>query len=145
VKLLLQTLHAITPIEGVMAKINSTRKIVVEDYPVETRGWMQKLVQVLNPFLEQAYFALVQGLTTKDNLKAQSNSVTVASSQSYPIKVAWTLNERPTAVFVASIADSTGAAVQPYAMEWVFNNGQVEVTLTGIAANEHKLTLLGLV
>ena len=106
---------------------------------------MRKVIDVLNRFLEQVYFALVQGLTTKDNLKAQVNAVTVASSQSYPIKVAWNLNERPTAVFVASIADSTGAAVQPYALEWIFNNGQVEVTLTGLAANEHKLNLLGLV
>jgi 16S rRNA U516 pseudouridylate synthase RsuA-like enzyme len=128
-----------------MAKINSTKKLVLEDYPVEVRPWLRKLVDPLNRFLEQTYFALVQGLTTKDNLKAQANTVTVASGQVYPIKVAWNLNERPTAVFVASVSDSTGAAVQPYAMEWLFNNGQVEVTLTGLAANEHKLTLLGLV
>jgi 16S rRNA U516 pseudouridylate synthase RsuA-like enzyme len=128
-----------------MAKISSTKKLVLEDYPAEVRPWLRKMIDPLNRFLEQAYFALVQGLTTKDNLKAQSNSVTVASGQTYPIKVAWNLNERPTAVFVASISDSTGAAVQPYAMEWLFNNGQVEVTLTGLAANEHKLTLLGLV
>jgi hypothetical protein len=128
-----------------MAKISSTKKLVLEDYPTEVRPWLQKLVDPLNRFLEQAYFALVQGLTTKDNLKAQSNSVTVASGQAYPVKISWALNERPTAVFVASIADTTGAAVQPYAMEWVFNNGQVEITLTGLAANEHKITTLGLV
>ena len=128
-----------------MAKINSTKKLVLEDYPTEVRPWLRKMIDPLNRFLEQAYFALVQGLTTKDNLKAQANAVTVASSQSYPIKISWTLNERPTAVFVASIRDTTGAAVQPYAMEWKFNNGQVEVRLTGLAANEHELNLLGLV
>lgn len=128
-----------------MAKISSTKKLVLEDYPKEVRPWLGKMVDVLNRFLEQVYFALVQGLTVRDNLKAQANALTIASTQSYPVKIAWNLNERPTAVFVASIADSTGAAVQPYAMEWIYNNGQVEVTFTGLAAHEHKITTLGLV
>lgn len=128
-----------------MAKINSTKKLVIEDYPAEVRPWLRKLIDPLNRFLEQVYFALVQGLTTKDNLKAQVNTITIAANQTYPVKISWNLNERPTAVFAANIVDTTGAAVDPHSFSWVYNNSQVEITLNGLSANEHKLTTLGLV
>lgn len=128
-----------------MSKINSTKKLVLEDYPTEVRPWLRKLVDPLNRFLEQAYYALVNGLTTKDNLKAQVNSITIEAAQAYPIKYSWNLNERPTAVWAANIVDQTGAAVEPHSLSWVYNNGQVEVTLNGLATNKHTLTIIGLV
>lgn len=128
-----------------MSKINSTKKVVLEDFPADVRPWLKKLVDPLNRFLEQAYYALVNGLTTTDNLKAQTNTLTIASNATYPMKYAWRLNERPTAILVASIVDNTGVAVEPYAMSWIYNNGTVEVTLNGLAAREHTIKLLGLV
>ena len=129
-----------------MAKINSTKKLIIEDFPAEVRPWLKKLIDPLNRFLEQAYYALVQGLTTADNLKAQVNSFTVTTNQVYPIKFAWKLNERPTAVWVANITESTGAAVAAFSTSWVYDNGQVEVTLNGLSSsNEYNLKLIGLV
>lgn len=127
-----------------MAKINSTKRIIVEEFPVEVRSWLKKLIEPLNRFLEQVYYALVNGLTVKDNLKAQVNTVTLDAAAT-TAKLSWNLNERPTAVFVANISDETGAVVSPYSMSWVFNNGQVELTLNGLSANKHTLTILGLV
>lgn len=127
-----------------MAKINSTKRIIIEEFPAEIRVWFKKLIEPLNRFLEQVYFALVNGITVRDNLKAQVNSITLEAS-STKAKISWTLNERPTAVFVANIVDTTGAAVSPYSMSWVFKDGQVELTLNGLAARKHTLTILGLV
>jgi hypothetical protein len=127
-----------------MAKINSTKRIIIEEFPVEVRSWLKKLIEPLNRFLEQVYFALVNGLTVRENLKAQVNTLTLEASAS-TVKFSWNLNERPTAVFVANILDTTGVVVSPYSMSWVYDNGQVELTLNGLAANKHTLTILGLV
>ena len=128
-----------------MSKINSTKKVILEDFPADVRPWLTKLVDPLNRFLEQAYFALVNGLTLGDNIKSQTNTIVLDASQSYPVKLSWTLNERPTLVLVASIQDTTGAIVQPYGLSWIFNNGQVEITLSGLAANKHKINIVGIV
>jgi len=128
-----------------MAKINSTKRIILEEFPSEVRSWLKKLVEPLNKFLEQVYYALVNGITIKDNLKAQVNNITIEAAQTYPVKYSWSLNERPTAVMPANIVDTTGAAVSPYSFSWVYNNGQVELTLSGLASNKHTLTVLGLV
>lgn len=129
-----------------MSKINSTKKLVLEDFPAEVRPWLKKLIEPLNRFLEQAYYALVQGLTTADNLKAQVNSYTVTTNQVYPIKYAWKLNERPTAVWVANITESTGASVAAFSTSWVYDNSQVEVTLNGLSSSsEYNIKFIGLV
>jgi hypothetical protein len=129
-----------------LSKISSTKKVILEDLPAEVRPWMKKLIDPLNRFLEQTYYALVQGLTTADNLKAQVNTITVAANTTYPIEYAWKLNERPTAVWVANISDTTGALVPAFSTSWTYDNGQVKVTLNGLtAANKYTLKLIGLV
>lgn len=129
-----------------MAKINSTKKIVIEEFPSEVRGWLKKLVEPLNRFLEQVYYALVNGLTIGDNLKAHIKESTLAPSQSYPIKQSWELNQRPTAVLVASIRESTGGAVPAYSMVWVYNSGALELTFAGLDnTKRYHVTILGLV
>ena len=129
-----------------MSKISSTKKVILEDLPAEVRPWMKKLIDPLNRFLEQTYYALVQGLTVSENLKGQVNTITVAANTTYPIEYAWKLNERPTAVWVANISDTTGALVPAFSTSWTYDNGQVKVTLNGLtAANKYTLKLIGLV
>jgi hypothetical protein len=129
-----------------MSKINSTKKIIIEEFPAEVQGWLKKLVEPLNRFLEQTYYALVNGITVADNLKAQVNTLTVQPNQPYPMKYTWNVNERPTIVLLASIQDNSGAAVPTHSMNWVYNNGTVEITLSGLtAANKYTIKLLGLV
>lgn len=129
-----------------MAKINSSKKLVLEDLPAEVRPWMKKVVEPLNRFLEQVYYALVNGLTITDNLKAQLSTSTVEPNQVYPIRIAWTLNERPNAVLVASISDDLGQAVPAYSMTWTYDSGVLKLTFNGLtAANKYNLKILGLV
>ena len=127
-----------------MAKINATKKLVLEEYPSEVRSWLVKLIDPLNRFLEQAYFALVNGLTLRDNLKSQVQELTLFENQTYPVKYSWRLNERPTIVTVGQIYDTSGALVPVYSFSWIYNNGTVEATFNGLtAANEYKVVLVG--
>ncbi len=129
-----------------MAKITSTKKLVLEDYPAEVKPWIKKLLDPLNRFLEQAYYALVQGLTIEDNLKGQVSSLDVVASQEYPIAFAWRLNERPTALLVANCSESTGGTVAAFSTGWTYSNGQVLVTFTGLdTAKKYTIKLVGLV
>jgi hypothetical protein len=127
-----------------MAKISSTKKITIEEFPSEVRGWLRKLVDPLNRFLEQVYYALVNGLTIRDNLKAQCKPLTVAVGQTYPIKQSWGLNERPTAVLVAQIAESAGGSVPAYSMVWVYDSGTLEITFVGLdPTKKYNVSILG--
>lgn len=129
-----------------MSKISSTKKLILEDFPSEVRPWLKKLIDPLNRFLEQAYFALVQGLTLTDNIKAQVNTLTVYANQTYPIEYAWKLNERPSVVLVGNISESTGASVPAFSLSWTYDNGQVKVTLNGLtAASKYTIKLVGIV
>jgi hypothetical protein len=129
-----------------VAKITSTKKLVIEDYPAEVKPWIKKLIDPLNRFLEQSYYALVNGLTIADNLKGQVSSLDVVASQEYPIAFAWRLNERPTVLLVGNCEESTGGTVAAFSTAWTYNNGQVLVTFTGLdTAKKYTIKLVGLV
>lgn len=129
-----------------MSKINSTKKIIIEEFPIEVQGWLKKLVEPLNRFLEQVYFALVNGLTIADNLKAQVNVVSIAANQDYPMRLSWRLNERPTAMLIAQIGESTGGAMPVHSMTWLFNNGTIEMTFVGLdLTKKYNVVTLGIV
>ena len=129
-----------------MSKISSSKKLILEDLPAEQRSWMKKVIEPLNRFLEQTYFALVNGLTIRDNLKAQISDSTVEINQVYPVKIAWTLNERPSAVLVALIQDNLGSAIPAYSMTWTLDSGVLKLTFNGLTAtNKYNLKILGLV
>ena len=129
-----------------MSKINTTKKLVIEDFPAEVRPWLRKLLDPLNRFLEQTYFALVQGLTVNDNLKGQVTTLTVTANQTYPMKFAWNRNERPSAVWAGNMVESTGSTVSAFSTSWIYDSGTVKITFTGLdSSKEYTATIIGLV
>lgn len=129
-----------------MAKISSTKKFILEDFPAEIRPWLKKLLEPLNKFLEQVYYSLVQGLTLTDNMKSSMQTVKFTAETVPSVKVAWTLNEKPSAVFVAQMSDDSGAVVPPYSVTWVYDQGQITVKLNGLtAASKYTIKILGMV
>lgn len=128
-------------------KISSTKKIDIAEFPAEVRPWIGKLVNPLNKFFEQMFFAQAKGLTIADNLKAQAFDVEITPNQTWPMKVSWTLNERPTAVFLGFIQEVPGGGTIPvHSMQWSFNNGVVEFTINGLSsAVRYKVRIVGMV
>ena len=131
-----------------MAKISSSKRIILEDLPSEQRSWFAKVTNTLNPYMEQCYQILTRGITIGDNLKAQKISATVEVSQTYPISIKYNLNEAPYALHVASIKEavSSSQVVQNYSMNWYYENGNIKIYFAGLdAAKSYNVNLYTLV
>lgn len=129
-----------------MAKISATKKIALEEFPNDVRGWVVRLVQPINKFFEQVYFALAKGVTIADNLKAQRFDLDIAVGQSFPMKVTWTLNERPTMVLLGYIKESRGDVIGDHSLQWDYDNGTIELWISGLnSVSSYKAILVGVV
>jgi hypothetical protein len=116
-------------------KIDTVKRLVVEDFPVESRAFVQKLAVVLNPFLDSVTTCLTSNITA-DNLKGKVWSIDLP---------AWDLNETPTNVQITKLALSTGLPpAAAFALSWSYANKQVTLTFLGLDASKaHKTTIEG--
>jgi len=128
-----------------MAKINSIKRFFTEDFPSDVRPWIsEKLLVPLNQFIDQTIGAVSGGLTYADNLKCKKYDIVIASSQVYPIKLQWGLNERPSAVYIAQFVpqdnSTPSATVSVY---WLYDASQISVTLIGLdTSKKYNLRLV---
>lgn len=128
-----------------MARINSSKKLVLEDYPKDT-SWA-KLISTLNPFLENVYYSLVNGITLRDNIKSQISEIKIKENN-FPVKIKWTLNERPTVVMIGHIQEDSASpgTIPVHSLQWSFRDGEVQVTVSGLdAAKDYNLRIIGIV
>lgn len=125
-------------------KISSTKRLVSEDFPKDG-GW-NTLIPIINPFIEQVYYGLVNGLTLKDNLKAQIYKFTYYKDAPSTQTFRWALNELPTSLVVGQIYNTaSGGAVPPYSFTWqALQNGQIQFTFNGLlTTDEYQISLTG--
>ena len=115
-------------------KFSTTKTIVIEEFPDETRSWLVKLINPLNQFLEQVYKTLVNGITLRDNMKGQVDEIKIGVSQIYPIKLSWKVNEKPTSCQLGYLAQDTSAFVllPTYSFQWNYNQGLLEIYFSGL-------------
>lgn len=127
-----------------MAKITASKKIVLEDFPEEIRGWLKKLVEPLNRYLEQSYAALTDGITYRDNLKSKVYSVAIRAGETQK-QVRWDLSERPTAVYIANIrTNANNPPTSAFAMSWKLVEGQIIMEFVGLnALTDYTATIVG--
>jgi hypothetical protein len=103
------------------------------------------MIYILNPFLEQVYTALVNGLTYRDNVKGQVISLTIYAGETDKL-LKWDLNEKPTSVTIAQIALTNGThPTNQITMTWLYNqSNQLDVKFNGLnSSNEYSVTLIG--
>tara|TARA_R110002126_G_scaffold42101_2_gene122005 strand:- start:5308 stop:5700 length:393 start_codon:yes stop_codon:yes gene_type:complete len=128
-----------------MAKFSTIRRLVVEDYPKEVRPWLNKMIYILNPFLEQVYTALVNGLTLKDNSKGDVISLIIYAGETDKL-LKWDLNEKPSSVTIGQITLTNGAhPTNQITMTWLYTqSNQLDIKFNGLnASNEYRVTLIG--
>jgi hypothetical protein len=115
-------------------KISSSKKILLEEIPPQQKGWFEKVVNVVNPFFDQVYKILTNGIVIGDNLKAQKVSIIIQANQVYPIEVSYTLNERPYAIHVAQIRENNNNSqvVQNHSFNWYFENNVLKLYFAGL-------------
>lgn len=124
-------------------KIDTVRRIIVEDFPSESRAFVQKLATVLNPFLDTVTTCLTSNITA-DNLKGKAWTLNLAAGLS-TANVTWGLNEPPTNVQIAKLALSTGIApAAAFSLSWSYANNMITLTFIGLDATKaHKITIEG--
>lgn len=111
-----------------MGLVPSIRRILAENFT--DVPWMPKLAQPLNVFMEQTVSLLTKGLSFKDNFDGEVFEF--STNGQYPIKIAWTRPMKPRAVWIGSIARTTGEAstytAAPF-LVWRFNEeSQIEIS-----------------
>jgi hypothetical protein len=125
-------------------KVTGIKKLIVEDFPATTRETVQRLAQILNPFLDVVTKALTNGLTIKDNLKAQSFPLELAAGVSTQT-VKWTLNEAPSEVRISRLAIKGGTApAAAFSLFWAYEAPEIRLTFIGLNAGSiHETTVTG--
>jgi len=129
-----------------MTKINTIKKIIVEDFNVDARDMVQRLANTLNPTLDQLGTAASGNLSLSDNLKCRVYSLKIeATAASASQHVIWDLNEKPTSVIIGRLAKESGAApAAAFAISWRYENGKIFFTIIGLDATlKYSLTLIG--
>ena len=126
-----------------MARLNSSKKIVPEDYPSDSRPLVQRLAQTLNGFLDQATVAINGGLTIRENLKSKTYRLSLPAGTSTQT-VAWDLNEKPTSVVIGSLTkkDSTAPSAV-FSLSWRYDDKGIHLTFLGLdGSTEHTTTII---
>jgi hypothetical protein len=125
-------------------KLTSTKKLVIEDFPSDSRDLVKKLAQVLNPFLDQVNTVLGTNLTIGDNLKAQQVTRSLMAGTT-TCSINWTLNERPSDVRLAQLSRPDGSTpTAVFSMYWTYSNGVIKCTFLGLDSGKaHNVTIVG--
>jgi len=129
-----------------MAQVPSKRRLVTEDFKSQI-GWIEKLIQPINEYMESTTAALNKALTIKDNFAGDIQVVELDGV--WPVKVSWKI-ARPAAVLVGNTVKSDSSslvltgAVQ---VQWSFNqSGQLQIDsvvgITPTSAVRYKVTLV---
>lgn len=132
-----------------MARLNNVRRIIVEDYPTESRETVEKLAEILNDFMTEIN-GVLNGNIDFDNLKRQLlyYEVTVNSSL-IPIgndKLKTGLSS-VNAIIVGNVQNLTNTNSYPTTAVQVFysnqGSGLVQINrIVGLTSgNKYRLTL----
>lgn len=122
-------------------KLSTIKRVLTESFPSDVQKWIGSLVSPLNNFLDQVTRALTNELTLADNLKAQSWVVTLEAAQTYPIKLAYNLNQKPSVLIVGRIASQDSSAIPAHSFTWTWYGDRVEVTFGSLSAVKYDVNI----
>ena len=132
-----------------MAKLPSLKKILREDIK-EAPAWIDKLIYVLNKFMEEVYGALNKNITFTENIASDIRSISFLTKSTYPIfdiqKIANPLSTIPMGVILlkAQNVSDNQSIKSPLGIDWDFNEGNVRILhISGLEASmKYKLSFL---
>lgn len=117
-----------------MSKLPPSQKLALEDFPEQAK-WIDRLISPVNSFMERMTAVLNKGITINDNMAG--SITTVELNGTWPVKVAWTLTQRPATVLVGQVYRTDGSSftlTSAVQVQWQFNqSGQLQIDgVTGI-------------
>lgn len=113
-------------------KISTIKKLFVEDFSAADRPLVQKLAEILNPFLDQTTKALTNNITATENMKSKVWTLALAAGSTTQ-KVLWDLNEQPTSVQIDKLTKKDGTAPSSaFSLSWSYASGQIALSFQGL-------------
>jgi hypothetical protein len=131
-----------------MAKWNAVKKISLEEIPEAHRGWFGKVLEGLNPFMQQTSTALSNGLVLSDNSRTVKFTCSISASQTWPMKYNLkNLKERPTAVLIGNLKSTDGFTITAaYCVHYSWNDGELSYQILGLdSAHPYSATLIAII
>lgn len=127
-------------------KISGIKKVIVEDFKSDARETIQRLSQILNPFLDQVVQVLSGNLTLADNFKGKVYNIELPAGTS-TYTVSWKINEKPSSVYIGQLTKSDLTPVGAvFALTWKYENESIKLTFLGLdAGTRHKISIVGVV
>lgn len=126
------------------------KRLLIEDFP-NAPVWFNKLLQVLNQFMEQTVRVLSKNVSFGDNIQARSFSTTFQTPAGYAagdfdtLSFSWAGTALPVACLITKITKDDGT---PFlgtvgTPEWTFNSNIQVTYVPGLAAGvRYNITLL---
>lgn len=90
-----------------MAKLPVLKQFLAQDY-ASAGVWIGKFLYVLNLFMGSVYAALNAGLTFKDNMIAQINTVSISGANP-STSFKWGFASQPVGVVILSLIDASAS------------------------------------
>jgi hypothetical protein len=131
-----------------MSKLPSNKKIPIEEFPKEVKGWIPGLLDPINRFMDEVTRALNRGLTIKENMNGDIR--TFVCDGNYPINLKWDLKARPVAAFIGQcreVSENHTTITEALYLDWEFNQaGMIQINniadLNASAANKFNVTII---
>lgn len=115
-----------------MGRLNTIKRLVIEDYPKNYQDLLQGLFFVLNQYLEQVYSLFNKGLNFNDNFQALDTEATFTAPANN-FKVQMTLKQNPKGCMVLRVDDLTDSSAILTSAPFVqFTNSSNEVIINNI-------------
>lgn len=118
-----------------MAKLPGLKRLMLEDFP-EQKGWIGKLLDPLNLFMEQVYSALSRNLTIAENMNQAVLTVRVkegVATPTTPYYVKNTTKSKPLGVVITNSTDEDQSGYSgPLGLLWEYVDSSNQIKINTI-------------
>jgi hypothetical protein len=123
-------------------KLSNSKQLPFEDFS-DQRPWIEKLLGPLNTFFLDVTNILNNGLVFSDNVKGQRHEVRLNAGVS-TFSFRWNPKQAPFSISIAQVFEIGTQTVPALGMRWIYDDGTVQVALTGLdGTKEYRLILRG--
>lgn len=136
-----------------MARIPTTKRFILEDFPKEVRKWFDKFLGGINDFILNVNNALNNNLTFSENMSAQLSTVKIQTDGSGDLFGTYSfknnLKGNAAGVWIVRIQDLAAnpeAVDNGVCVDWSNGDGQIVINnVTGLTADkEYNITFIAI-
>lgn len=136
-----------------MARIPTTKRFILEEFPKEVRKWFDKFLTGINDFILNVNNALNNNLTFTENMSAQISTVKIQTDVSGDLVGSYSfknnLKGSAVGVWIIKIQDlavNPTPVIDGVCVDWNNGDGQIMINnITGLAATKnYNITMIAI-